>query len=432
MKQFISAGLFVVALALVGPVFAAETSEQYSSYRQLIHGSTEAYPYSYSGRMDLADDLSSRGYPEQAREVLKSLLEENPEDSDVELKLAFTELKLNNNESARNHFQNITESTPDYADAWYGLGIAYRKLSRPEDALNAVDEALKVSPDRADFHLARGHIKKSQGLFGEAIGDYTRAAELDPSGVELNQLIRGFEVSARDDSKPWLARLGHGVTNLKDNDNYWRYYTADLSYDGELAYVNLNFRRENRGDIWDSSLGFDAYFDLWDKSYGNVRYQRSPDHIFLAEHDVFLEYYHPFTDGWIGSVNYRLTKHELIEVDSYGGRIALYSGNWFSRLSGEFITFSDRGNSGVNSTLLVRNYYWENDDDYMQVYASAGNGIEPLVTGPTRRLLDSNSVGFFLRKFVTDRSGFDFRLDHTDPEQLSIRQTAEVGFFYRW
>lgn len=432
MKRFLYSILVGVLLVYGGSVLGAEGTSGDSSYIQLVDGTKEDFPRTYSGRMKLSDALSASGYPEEARNILVQLMDEYPDNSDVQLKLGFLELKLGNSESARDHFRAITKFTPDYADAWYGLGLAYRRLNQPKKSLDALNQSIEESPERADFYVARGHTQKSQGQFSKAIEDYTRASELDSSAVEFNRLIRSLDVSAAREPAPWLARLGHGVTHLKDNGTYWRYYTADLGYDADMAYVNFNFRREQRGDTWDSSLGLDAYFDLWKKSYGNIRYQHSPDHVFLPEHDAFLEYYHPFEDGWIGSVNYRLREYDLIDVSSYGARIARYRANWYYRLSGEFIKFSDRDGSGLNSSVVIRNYYWNNDDDYMQIYASAGNGIEPLVTGPTRNLLDSNSVGFFMRKFLTDSVGLDFLLDHTDPEDLSIRQTAEVGLFYRW
>lgn len=228
-----------------------------------------------------------------------------------------------------------------------------------------------------------------------------------------------------------LVRVRSGIVDRSQGGSTWRYYRAEAGGVGEWGQALLTVHREERGDTWDSALGVDAYVDLPGTGYGNARYALSLDHDFLPRHAVTLEYFQPFGTTWVASVNYRRRNYDDLDVEAMGGRLGKYLGHWFTRLSVDYVVPENTTN-GVNATLLLRRYAGNPEGDYVQVYGSSGENVEPVVTGTTNRTFDATSLGLALRRHLGGAWGLEARFELAETDRLPTRRTMEAGLVRRW
>jgi Flp pilus assembly protein TadD len=92
----------------------------------------------------------------------------------------------------------ILESLPSSPSVFYLLGLANLKLGNPEKARQYLDESLPAAMTPAQAAMLRGKAHYDATLFDDAIREYRKARELDPTvpGVSL-ELARAL-VSIRD------------------------------------------------------------------------------------------------------------------------------------------------------------------------------------------------------------------------------------------
>jgi Flp pilus assembly protein TadD len=200
------------------------------------------------------------GNYERAREVLRGLLAEHPNDPDLLAHHARAEFMLDNYPAAaRSAYAALSVAPQDdmamriYALSLDGLGRAYdamwmawrtvtahpnnplahrlyarllQKSRQFSSALLAVDEALRLDPTSVDALVLRGSILHDLGRIGESDASYRQALTLDPGNAEalnnigVNRLrrwkfaraLRGFLGAAGSDPAFGdLARRNIGV-----------------------------------------------------------------------------------------------------------------------------------------------------------------------------------------------------------------------------
>jgi len=182
-------------------------------------------PLDSAGRelVQQAEQAMSASRPEQAAELLRPLLEQDPaasralfvagwaayqllryEDA-VELMgsalsqdpgllrdsrvLAFAHHKLGEFLRAAELFEQITQVAPDEYRAWYGLGLAELSLGRHDLAQQHLERCLEQRPDyiKGRYTLARVH--EELGRPGQALPHVTLVLETEPSHVEALYLL---------------------------------------------------------------------------------------------------------------------------------------------------------------------------------------------------------------------------------------------------
>jgi tetratricopeptide (TPR) repeat protein len=114
-------------------------------------------------------------------------------------------------------FQSIIDAAPSNALGYYGLGLAYSSGAAPDypKALSALDQCLSLDTRFTDAYFSRGLVYTALGVsnkayYDQAIGDFTRAIDLDPNFVEAYLAraqangARGYENHALKDFKKVL------------------------------------------------------------------------------------------------------------------------------------------------------------------------------------------------------------------------------------
>lgn len=126
--------------------------------------------------------------------------------------------------------------------------IAYASYSSPEQAQADIDQALGLAPNNALVLFARGYLRQRQGQADQAIADFTRAIEADPTFAEayywrsvvLNYPKDDQAARQRDLDRALELRPDYPLARL---DRAWaRYYGGAL--DAALADAEAVLKRD--------------------------------------------------------------------------------------------------------------------------------------------------------------------------------------------
>jgi len=83
------------------------------------------------------------------------------------------------------------------AQVYANLGAARRELGEDDLALQNFDKALQLNPNQANAWLGMGLLAQKQGRFDEAIVDFSRSINLQPTGEAWLDLGRSLQQTGR-------------------------------------------------------------------------------------------------------------------------------------------------------------------------------------------------------------------------------------------
>jgi Flp pilus assembly protein TadD len=120
-----------------------------------------AAPAHKSGNNSVAEDTLDESLKKIARYVYKN-------DYETALKILKSEI----------------DDNPDdpHLNAW--LGTVLIKMDRPSEALTHIGKAVELSPDRADYHNALGYSLLLMERFDDAVASFHQAMSLDPLYID--------------------------------------------------------------------------------------------------------------------------------------------------------------------------------------------------------------------------------------------------------
>jgi lipoprotein NlpI len=176
-------------------------------------------------------------------------------------------------------YANATESKLD-ADAYYKRGYAKQTQGDFGGAIADYSRAIELNPDYVLAYTARGYAKQSQGDFKGAIADSTTAIEVKPD-FALAYIARGFAKQSQGDLqgaltdstkaialKPDFAEAYVSLGFLKaaesDLDGAIADFTKAIALKPDLAeaYINRGFVRYALHDFTDALIDFHKAHEL--------------------------------------------------------------------------------------------------------------------------------------------------------------------------
>jgi len=230
--------------------------------------SMEAYNLFLKGR-----DEYEKFYYGQARDSLKKTVELDPSFAVAHLYLARVLNALYESKESRDAFekakalsQKTTEKERLYIEAAYASAIE----SDPEKRLGILKEIAQKYPKEKQVHYELAGYYKNRGSFDQAVQEYTKALELDPSfGYALNELayaysdIRNFEKALEYFQK--YAALLPGDANPVDSigETYFRMGKLDESIAKYKEALKL------KPDFLSSNIGLTYIYGL-KEDYGEA------------------------------------------------------------------------------------------------------------------------------------------------------------------
>ncbi|HEY1719838.1 MAG TPA: tetratricopeptide repeat protein [Magnetospirillaceae bacterium] len=201
--------------------------------------------------------------------------------ADVQSRLqqAFTLHRAGSLEQAAELYRSILAEDPENADALHLLGLALKTEGKMDEALGLMQRAIAANPTFGDAHYNLGNLYMGLGRNDEAIVHFRRAIALKPELAEayynLGNTLRGLrdlegaEAAFRDAiaARPAYVDAYHNLANVLSGQNRVEMAIAsyrraiELKPDLAEAYYNLSLTLLVTGAIRE---GFELYERRWD------------------------------------------------------------------------------------------------------------------------------------------------------------------------
>lgn len=146
----------------------------------------DAVPNNVVALVDLAGAYSNVERDDLAEPYLREALVLQPDNSGARYFLGRALLRQGRYEEALSHFAKVTDKTAGF---YVRVGDAFLQAGRPDIAKRVYEEGLGRWPDFALLYVSLGHWYESQKQYGDALTQYTRAKELEPTLPNIDVLI---------------------------------------------------------------------------------------------------------------------------------------------------------------------------------------------------------------------------------------------------
>jgi len=178
-------------------------------------------------KMQDAMELQADGKHDEARNIVKSVLRENPDNVDALNLMGGIRIAQNAHNDAEAFFRRAVELAPDFAVAWSSLGASLKEQGRFEEAVEALERALSLEPGNAEWHCYLGTMLLVWGKEERALAAFEAALAIQPklAGAlhskghvlktmgDLDDAIRAYRAAAR--ARPDLGEIYWSLANLK-------------------------------------------------------------------------------------------------------------------------------------------------------------------------------------------------------------------------
>ncbi len=153
--------------------------------------------------------LMDEGDEDQALEQLQSLLNEEPDDPELQNTLGSIHARRGDYAKAESIFNEVIRLDPEYADGYYNLGLVHSRQNRKSEAVENFLRAVKINPGDSAAHNDLGAIYHSQGKTHLAKGHFIKALEDNP--LYKSALLNLFEVcwddGAYTEGMSWIEKF---------------------------------------------------------------------------------------------------------------------------------------------------------------------------------------------------------------------------------
>jgi predicted Zn-dependent protease len=181
-------------------------------------------PHSYQVLELEAETMESQNKWEEAANIYKQILEQNPKVPNINLRLGRAILSQTEtpeaNESARQAFQRELEIDPTNANAEFWLGEMARREGKSAEAIPHYASALKLDSKMIEAMLALGMSHNALSQFTDAINpleQYTRINSEDPAGHY--QLAMAYARTGRKEESLREMSLHQQLSEKKNSGN---------------------------------------------------------------------------------------------------------------------------------------------------------------------------------------------------------------------
>lgn len=144
-------------------------------------------------------ELLQNGQLSVAVPMLRSLLEDRPDNGVILFNLGMAESDIGQLDAAITHLQALLAKEPAHAHGRIALGVAHARAGHTEEAMTSLREAVNIAPDDPYARRNLGALLGKQGLVEEAEIHLREAVRLLPSnqqalyGLAHTLLTRGGE-----------------------------------------------------------------------------------------------------------------------------------------------------------------------------------------------------------------------------------------------
>jgi len=410
-----------------------------------------------------ARDLANNGQPALAVAAYNALLMRSPGNVDVLLGRGIAYTRMERWAEAQADLEAAAKASPGYADVWLALGNLHQWHDQPEPAIAAYSRLVALRPDDAASWLARARAYRAAGKLADARADLAQARKAGGNTTELDAFAAALEpapaakadadaaAAPAPDMAPiaaispqpragnpeaalaagytWAASLSGSWTDVGPGPR-WNDQTASVRHYTKRGSIGFETLRAHRFDQSGYAWALDAYADLWNGAYANLRYQRAPAARLFPENAGRIEVWQSLGGGWEASLSDDVLGFDS-RVNIYGASLARYVGNWYIQLRHQNIV--SEGSHGSGDRLLARYYYAGDADSYIEATANRGRSDDPLSLAGGRARSGGGGLTW-VRYWSRDwgsKVGASFSHDSGDGSGARERGVS-FGLYRRW
>ena len=153
--------------------------------------------------VDQGKELYKNDQEEQAAEVLKQAIGQDPNNAEAHLRLGMAYAALERKPEADESYKKAIElykkrvqSDPKDAEAYFNLGEAHSFLHQDEEAARAYRQATRLKPDDEEAFYQLGMSETRLAHYPEALAAFKKALELDPDDYRATDAIENAQEGA--------------------------------------------------------------------------------------------------------------------------------------------------------------------------------------------------------------------------------------------
>jgi YaiO family outer membrane protein len=269
-------------------------------------------------------------------------------------------------------YSALLARSPGNADVLLGRGIVLSRMARWSEAEADLTAAAQAAPDYPDVWAALADLYRWSARPAQAAAAQDRLAALQPAAPAQPRAATPEAAIAAGYS--WLATASSNWLDVGDAPRWNEQAVSVRHYlpRGSLAFETLRAHRfERTGHAW----ALDAYVDLWNGAYANLRYQKAPGARLFPANAGRVELYQALGRGWELSLSDDVLGFDG-RVNIYGVGLARYVGNFYVQLRHQNIVAS--GAHGSGERLLGRYYYRGDADSYVELRVNRGRSDDAL------------------------------------------------------
>ncbi|MCB1464957.1 MAG: tetratricopeptide repeat protein [Nitratireductor sp.] len=248
LAEYLDPGSDVIAFGLAGVFEKQKNPERANGYYEHIKSQS---PYWRTAQLEYALNLNDLKHVDEAKKILRSLVEEEPEDLIAQMTLGGVLSQHEEYEEAARVYDAAVEhlGEPEANDwkLYYRRGIAYERLKQWANAEPNFKRALELSPDQPDVLNYLGYSWIDMGIhLDEGMEMIRKAVKLKPrSGFIVDSLgwahyrLGDYEDAVRELERAVDLMPQDPVVNDHLGDAYWkvgRRLEATFQWNHALAF----------------------------------------------------------------------------------------------------------------------------------------------------------------------------------------------------
>lgn len=313
----------------------------------------------------LARHRAFTGERSQARRILLSILDRNPDYHEVRTFLGRTYAWDNKDDSARTELQLVLKKSPEHEDATNALADLEMWEGAYDKALDVLDAGLRYHPDSPGLLLRKAKILNKLERWEDALHVLDKVILSAPDQAEALALRSAII----DNNKKYAIRISYGADVFSRSFDPAHYSAVQVSRANAWGSAILRLNYSQRF----SSHGFQPEFDLYPKIadgvYAYLNYGYSECDLF-PRHRAGGEIFSTLPGSFEASLGFRyLYFGPGSKVFIYTGSGGLYFGNYWLSIR-PYVTPGGPGTSFSFSVSVRR--YMADADSYLGLKAGLG------------------------------------------------------------
>ncbi len=203
---------------------------------------TEGDNRSIAAEIAIAETLLDDGKPEEARDHIRALLEENPDNPNVAFALSRANIALRDFDEAARILRTLIDAGATGEQVWIDLIRSLNLVGRSEEARATLNEALVAAPASLDLKWMQASFLERDGDFEAAIAVYEELYTINDNSPIVANNLASLLTSVRQDPESLdradrIARRLRGteVPAFQDTYGWIRYLQGD--YAEALEYL---------------------------------------------------------------------------------------------------------------------------------------------------------------------------------------------------